>query len=91
MPKVTVDIPPARASQIAQFFTDEGFDVTWSAPVEKRAGGLEGDLIQVVYFLGINAAAGVVGGTAFAAAQGAARRLRERFPSLKPKVEEDDE
>jgi hypothetical protein len=35
----------------------------------------------------MNAAAGVVGGGGYAAAQAAAKRIRQRFPSSKPKVE----
>lgn len=46
--KVTMDVPPARASQMAQFFIGEGFEVSWDAPLEKRAGG-EKELVQIVF------------------------------------------
>jgi hypothetical protein len=30
-----VEIPPARASQLAGIFADEGFEVSWEGPLEK--------------------------------------------------------
>jgi hypothetical protein len=90
MTKVTLEIPPARASQMASFFLDEGFEVSWDPPLEKRAGGVERELVQVVFWLKDNAASGLVGGAAYAAAQSAVRRIRERFPSVKSEVEGDD-
>ena len=56
MTKVTVEIPPARASQMAQFFLDEGFEVSWDGPLEKRAGEIERELVQIVFWLKDNAA-----------------------------------
>jgi hypothetical protein len=90
MTKVTLEIPPARASQMAAFFIEEGFEVTWDGPLEKRAGGFERELVQVAFWLKDNAASGLVGGAAFAAAQSAVRRIRERFPSVKAEIEGDD-
>ena len=86
-----MEIPPARASQMAQFFIAEGFDVSWDGPLEKRAGGIDRELVQIVFWLRDNAASGLVGGAAYAAAQSAVRRLRERFPSVKVDIEEDHE
>lgn len=91
MPKVTMEIPPARASQMARFFLDEGFEVSWDGPLEKRAGGFEGELVQFVFWLKDNAASGLVGGAAFAAAQSAVRRIRERFPTIKAEVGDEGE
>jgi hypothetical protein len=90
MTKVTMEIPPARASQIAGFFLEEGFEVSWDGPLEKRAGGFEGELVQIVFWLKDNAASGLVGGAAFAGAQSAVRRIRERFPSVKAEIEGDE-
>ena len=64
-----MEIPPARASQMARFFIDEGFEVSWDGPLEKRSGGFEGELVQIVFWLKDNAASGLVGGAAYAAAQ----------------------
>jgi len=91
MVKVTMEIPPARASQMAQFFKDAGFeDVSWDAPMEKRWGA-EAELVQLIYWLKDNAGAGIVGGAAYAAAQSAVRKIRERFPSVEADFEEDAE
>jgi len=91
MPTVTMQIPPSRAGLMAQIFQEEGFqDVSWEAPMEKRAGGPEAELIQVIYSLGGYAVAGVIGGAAYAAAQAAVRRIRERFPDLQAEVSEED-
>ncbi|MHB1886577.1 MAG: hypothetical protein ACYDGN_12915 [Acidimicrobiales bacterium] len=91
MTKVTMEIPAARASQMAQFFLDEGFEVSWDGPLEKRAGGIERELVQTVFWLKDNTASGLVGGAAYAAAQSAVRRIRERFPSVKAEVQDDAE
>ncbi|MHB1920381.1 MAG: hypothetical protein ACYCSX_17195 [Acidimicrobiales bacterium] len=91
MTKVTMEIPAARASQMAQFFLDEGFEVSWDGPLAKRAGGIERELVQTVFWLKDNAASGLVGGAAYAAAQSAVRRIRERFPSVKAEVQDDAE
>lgn len=88
--KVTMEIPPARASQMARFFLDEGFEVSWDGPLEKRSGGFEGELVQIVFWLKDNAASGLVGGAAYAAAQSAIRRIKERFPSIQADVEDPD-
>jgi hypothetical protein len=68
-----MESPAARASQMAQFFLDEGFEVSWDGPLEKRAGGIERELVQTVFWLKDNAASGLVGGAAYAAAQSAVR------------------
>ena len=91
MTKVTIEIPPARASQMAQFFIDEGFEVSWEGPLEKRAGGFEGELVQIVFWLKDNVASGVVGGAAYAAAQKGVRRIRERFPAIKIEIEDESQ
>ena len=91
MTKVTVEIPPDRASQMAQFFLDEGFEVSWDGPLEKRAGEIERELVQIVFWLKDNAASGLGGGAAYAAAQSTVRRIRERFPSVKAEVQDDAE
>jgi hypothetical protein len=91
MPKVIMEIPPARATQIAQLFRDEGLEVSWDGPMEKRAGGVEEQLVQIVYFVKANAAGGVVGGASYALVQAAVRKLRQRFPSVRVTVEDDGE
>ncbi len=86
-----MEIPAARASQMAQFFLDEGFEASWDGPLEKRAGGIEQELVQVVFWLKDNAASGLVGDAAYAAAQSAVRPVRERIPSVKAEVQDDAE
>lgn len=83
-----MEIPAARAGQMAQFFLEEGFEVTWDGPLEKRAGGFERELVQVVFWLKDNAASGLVGGAAYAAAQSAIRRIKERFPGISADVQD---
>jgi hypothetical protein len=89
MTKVAMTIPPARASQYAQLFEEQGFEVSWEAPFEKSTG-VEAEVVHVVFWLKDNAAAGLVGGAAYAAAQGVVRRIRDRFPSVQAEVHEDD-
>jgi hypothetical protein len=105
MTEVTIEMPSGRAGMIAQFFEDEGLDVSWkesptrtparppSRGREKRgweAAGLVRDVVQVAYFLKANAASGVVGGASYALVQAAVKKIRERFPKLKVEVEDDD-
>lgn len=85
--RVAMDIPAARASQIAQLLAQDGLGVSWEAPIEKASGGLEGQLVHIVFWLKDNAASGVVGGAAYAAASEGVRRVRERFPGLEVQVE----
>jgi hypothetical protein len=44
-----------------------------------------------VFWLKNDAATGIVGGAAYAAAQGAVRKIPDPFPSIKAEVEEDPE
>jgi len=72
-------------------FQDEGLEVSWTGPMEKRAGGFEDQIIQVVYFLKDNAGAGIVGGASYAAVQAAVKKIRQKFPAAKVgEIEEDD-
>ena len=90
MTRVNIEIPPARASQIAEVFEDEGLSVEWEAPMEKRAG-IEHELVQVVFYLKDQAGGGVVGGTAYAMAQAGMGKIRKKFPSVGAKIEDDGE
>jgi len=85
-----MEIPASSAGRIAKMFEDEGFDVTYSAPLQKRAGGLANELVQIVYYLKDNGGAGIVGGAAYAGVQRVVNRLRERAPDLKVEVKDDD-
>jgi hypothetical protein len=88
--KVTMEIPPARASQMATFFIDERFEVSWDGPLEKRGGGLEGEVVRVVFWLKDTGASGIVGGAAYTAAQNALGRICTRFSSVKAEVQEEE-
>jgi hypothetical protein len=89
MAKVTMEIPSIRTGMFAQFFEEEGLDVSWWGPVEKSAGGGSDELVQIVYFLKANAAGGVIGGASYGLAQGAVRKLRARFPAIEVELEDD--
>ncbi len=91
MTKVTMDIPAARASQFAQMFEEEGLEVSWEGPMEKRAGGFETEIVHIVYYLTSAAGSGVVGGAAYAAAQAAVKKIRARFPAVEVTVEDTEE
>ena len=90
MTKVTMEIPPARASQMAQIFSSEGFEVTWNAPIEKRSGGFETEVVQVIFWLVGSATSGLIGNAAWAAAQRAAQRIRKQFPNVKIDIEDEN-
>jgi len=77
-----MDIPASRASMFARIFQEEGLEVMWeSRPMAKRAGGRQID--QIVFYLKGNSSAGIVGRAAYAAAQGAVKKIHERFPAEK--------
>lgn len=85
-----MEIPPSRAVAFAKIFQDEGLDVSWDAPLEKRTGGGTAEAVQVVYFLVKIAGEGLVAGTTYDAAKRAVRRIREHFPSMEVTVEDDE-
>lgn len=90
MTKVRMDIPASRTSMFARIFQDEGLEVMWEGPIEKRAG-VEEQIVQIVFYLKGNAGAGLEGGAAFAAAQRAVTKIHERFPAAKiGEVQQDD-
>jgi len=70
----------AADTAFAQMFRDEGLEVSWEGPLEKRTGGVP-ELVQLVYYLKANAGSGLVGGASYALAQAAVRKIRERLPS----------
>jgi len=83
MTKVRMDIAASRASMFARIFQEEGLEVMWeSRPTAKRAGGKR-QINQIVFYLKGNSSAGLVGGAAHAAAQGAVKKIHERFPAEK--------
>lgn len=88
---VAMDIPASRASMFAKIFEDEGLEVSWEGPMEKRAGGFEEQIVHIVYYLKDNAGSGVVGGAAYAAVQAGLKKIRERYPSVTATVEDHPE
>jgi hypothetical protein len=88
--RVSMEIPSSRAGMVAEMFNADGVDVSWMGPMEKSAG-VERELVQIVFYLKDNGAAGVVGGAAYAAAQAGVKKLRERFPQVDATIEDDSE
>jgi hypothetical protein len=80
MTKVSMDIPASRATTFARIFEEEGLEVMWEGPLEKRAGGEE-QIVQIVFYLKGNAVRGLVGGAAYAASQEAVKKIHERYPA----------
>lgn len=64
-------------------------DVVVEAPLEKR-GAVE-ELVQVTILVGEWAAAGIVGGAAFAAVQHAVSNFLERHPAARAEVKDADD
>jgi hypothetical protein len=90
MTKVRIDIPASRASMFARILQEEGFEVMWEGPMEKRAG-VEEQIVQIVFYLKGKAGAGLEGYGTYAAAQEAVTKIHERFPAARiGEVEEDD-
>jgi hypothetical protein len=90
MTKVRMDIPASRASMFARILQEEGLEVMWEGPMEKRAG-VEEQIVQIVFYLKGNAGAGLEDCAVYAAAQGAVTKIHERFPAVKiGEVEQDD-
>lgn len=88
MLRVSMEIPPSRASMVAQLFEAEGFrDVQWERPTEIRTSAAQ-ELVHVVYHLGTDAVAGLVGKGAVQGVQRVIQRLRRGAPDLDVKVEE---
>lgn len=66
----------------ARILQDEGVEVMWEGPTDKRAGG-EGQIVQVLFYL--------KGRAAHAAAQDAVTKIHERYPAVRiGKIEQDD-
>ena len=90
MAKVTMEIPARRADQFAQFFRDEGLEVSYRPPpqaMERRSGGGGIDLSVVAF----NVACGAGGSAAYALAVAAVSKIREKFPQVKIReIVEDD-
>ena len=60
-------------------------------PGEARAGGIEEQIVQIVYYLKDNAGAGIVGGAGYAAVQSAVKKIRRALPAAKiGEIEQDD-
>jgi hypothetical protein len=90
MTKVRMDIPASRASLFARHFQEDGLEVMWEGPIEKRAG-VEEEIVQIVFYLKGKAGAGLEGCAVHAATQTAVMKIRERFPAAKiGEVEQDD-
>ncbi len=74
----------------ARIFQEEGLEVMWEGPMEKRAGGEE-QIVQIVFYLKDNAVRGLVGGAAYEAAQEAIKKIHERDPAATiGEVKQDD-
>ena len=90
MTKVTMDIPASRASMFARTFQEEGLEVMWDGLMETGVG-VDEQIVQVIFYLKGNSGVGLVGSAAYAAAQGAVKKIHERFPGEKiGEVEQDD-
>jgi hypothetical protein len=73
----------------AQMLKDEGVPVTYDPPMQRRSGVSE--VVQVVYSVVETAKDGVIGGTAFALANGAVKKMQERFPKASIEVHPDSD
>lgn len=71
--------PAASASQFAQFFNDEGSDVRWEAPIEKRYGASQ-ELVRALFILVEKAGEDLYAGAVMFAAGTRTEKIRARFP-----------
>jgi hypothetical protein len=91
---IAVEVQKGSVPDVTGLFLEEGLEVTYDGPMEKRAGGFEHEIVQIVFYLKDNAGAGIVGGAGYAAVQAAVKKIREYFPEATigeiEETEEDD-
>jgi len=68
--------PPSDAFQLAQELENQGLTVKFTPPRETR--GVEEELVRVLFHIGDQGAAGLIGGTVFAAASKVVKAFRGR-------------
>ena len=85
--KVTIEAPAERAGVFAQILESEGLEVTYDPPTEGRSPQEVRAVVKLVYWVAEKGAEDLVGGASFALASAAVGKIRERFPTVRAKVD----
>ncbi len=85
--KVTIEAPAERAGAFAQILEDEGLQVIYDPPSDWRSPQELSAVVPIVYWVSEKGTEGFVAAAAFAHASNAVERIRERFPTVRAKVD----
>lgn len=92
MTKVTYKGPARGAARLAQVLQEEGLEVQYQPPIERRIGGIETALEVVVLWVGDKVANAVVGESVDSLVKKAVAKFKERIGDAPCEVDiEDDE